>query len=290
MVEVLFAPDRAVPPLVLDHLPGEIALTLLRFRDELLARFPGHIRCLILFGSQVRGDATADSDVDVMVVVSWQGAALRRGDREIGEIAYDLLLAGCTGYLSPLVIEERRFELGNDVVAEARREGVELLAAQLVDGRLIAVRVETAAPLAELRETPAHYAVDEPADLNDPQTWLSMAADKLRAARVLLTANCYDDVISVAYYAMLYAAKAALLVEGVKVKTHRGAVAEFGRVFVTSGRVASRYGSMFGNSLRERLNHDYAPDRHTNREEAAGALADAEAFTAVAQQLIEARA
>lgn len=159
MIEVLAAPDRAAPPLALDHLPAEIALTLLRFRDELLTRFPGQIRRLILFGSQVRGDATADSDVDVMVVVSWQDAALRRGDREIGEIAYDLLLAGCAGYLSPLVFEERRFELGDDVIAEARREGVELLTAQLVDGRLIAARAETAARPRALADAEAFTAV-----------------------------------------------------------------------------------------------------------------------------------
>jgi uncharacterized protein len=290
MTEVLAAPDIAAPPIVLKHLPTEIARTLLRFRDELLARFPGQIRRLILFGSQARGGATADSDVDVMVVTPWQGEALRCGDREIGEIAYSLLLEGCAGYLSPLVIEERRFEAGQGVSAEARREGFDLLTARLVDGGLIAARIEANLRVARVKETPAGYTTDGPADLEDPETWLTMAGDKMRSAHVLLTAGCYDDVISVAYYAMLYAAKAALLIEGVKVKSHRGAVSEFSRVFVASGRVDSRYGSLFGNSLRSRVRHDYAPDRHIGQEEAAVIVADAESFIALARQLSDMRA
>ena len=227
MTEVLAAPDTAAPPIVLKHLPAEIARTVLRFRDELLARFPGQIRRLILFGSQARGGATADSDVDVLVVTPWQGEALRRGDREVGDIAYRLLLEGCAGYLSPLVIEERRFEAGYGVSAEARREGFDLLTARSADGRLIAARIEAHSPAVQIKETPAAYTTDEPADLDVPDTWLTMAADKMRAAHVWLTAGSYDDVISVAYYAMLYAAKAAWLVEDVKVKSHRGAVSEW---------------------------------------------------------------
>jgi uncharacterized protein (UPF0332 family) len=285
MTEVL-----AAPSIVLTHLPTEIARTTLRFRDELLARFPGQIRRLILFGSRARGSATADSDVDVMVVTPWRGEALRLGDREVGEIAYRLLLEGCAGYLSPLVIEECRFEAGQGVSAEARGEGFDLLTARLVDGRLIAARIEANATAAQITETPAEYATDEPADLDDPGTWLTMAGGKMHSAHVLLAADCYDDVISVAYYAMLYAAKAALLIEGVKVKSQRGAVSEFSRVFVTSGRVDSRYGSMFGNSLRSRLRQDYAPDRHASQEEAAVIVADAESFIALARQLGDTRA
>ena len=40
---------------------------LTRYRDALLARFPDQLQRLILFGSQARGDATAGSDIDVMV-------------------------------------------------------------------------------------------------------------------------------------------------------------------------------------------------------------------------------
>ena len=45
---------------------------LARYRDALLARFPDQLQRLILFGSQARGDATAESDIDVLVVVNWE--------------------------------------------------------------------------------------------------------------------------------------------------------------------------------------------------------------------------
>ncbi|MDH4137415.1 MAG: nucleotidyltransferase domain-containing protein [Anaerolineae bacterium] len=45
---------------------------LARYRDALLARFPDQLQRLILFGSQARGDATAESDIDVLVVANWE--------------------------------------------------------------------------------------------------------------------------------------------------------------------------------------------------------------------------
>jgi hypothetical protein len=77
-MEVLAAPDQPAPVIALDHLSGEVA------------RFPGQIRRLILFGSQARGNVTVDSDVDVLVVAPWQGPMWRQQDRETGDIAYHL--------------------------------------------------------------------------------------------------------------------------------------------------------------------------------------------------------
>jgi len=51
---------------------------LTRYRDALLANFPDQLQRLILFGSQARGDATAESDIDVLVVVSWEEEKLER--------------------------------------------------------------------------------------------------------------------------------------------------------------------------------------------------------------------
>jgi predicted nucleotidyltransferase len=74
---------------------------LVAFRALLEARFPGRLRSLTLFGSHARGDAGAESDVDVAVVID----ALREAER--GE-AVDLALAarrsvGGGPMLSPLV-------------------------------------------------------------------------------------------------------------------------------------------------------------------------------------------
>lgn len=49
------------------------------YRRRLLAALPGQIERLILFGSYARGQAHAESDVDVLVVVNWPQERLPDG-------------------------------------------------------------------------------------------------------------------------------------------------------------------------------------------------------------------
>ena len=48
--------------------PEKLQYVLNEYKDLLLAELPGQIERIILFGSYARGDARAESDVDVMVV------------------------------------------------------------------------------------------------------------------------------------------------------------------------------------------------------------------------------
>ena len=57
------------------------------FKRRVEARFPGEVVHLILFGSKVRGEATAESDLDVLVVM--RSEDWRRGD-EIRALGYAL--------------------------------------------------------------------------------------------------------------------------------------------------------------------------------------------------------
>lgn len=54
--------------------------------------------------------------------------------------------------------------------------------------------------------------------MNSPATWLELAEDKLNHARRIFEIGLFDDAVSRAYYAMFYAAKAALLAEGVDLR------------------------------------------------------------------------
>ena len=63
---------------------------LTRYRDALLARFPDQLQRLILFGSQARGDATAGSDIDVLVVVNWEEERLPGGFYAVKMIHIDV--------------------------------------------------------------------------------------------------------------------------------------------------------------------------------------------------------
>ena len=79
---------------------------------------------LVLFGSQARGEATEDSDIDILVVVDQLSSA---DARAIDEIVADILTRADV-LLSPLVLSAARFaELRareRRIVAEIDREGV----------------------------------------------------------------------------------------------------------------------------------------------------------------------
>jgi uncharacterized protein (UPF0332 family) len=66
--------------------------------------------------------------------------------------------------------------------------------------------------------------------------FMSRAHERIRAARAALAGGFPDVAVSAAYYAALYAARAALSEEDRNAKTHTGAWSLFGEVFVASGR------------------------------------------------------
>jgi predicted nucleotidyltransferase len=108
---------------------------LVKYRDALLARFPNQLQRLILFGSQARGEAAAESDIDVLVVVDWDEQRLPGGFyaapfsdsrwQAIVDAASDLSLEYGI-YVSPLVMSERRFREWSPLVQRVKEEGIEI--------------------------------------------------------------------------------------------------------------------------------------------------------------------
>jgi uncharacterized protein (UPF0332 family) len=64
---------------------------------------------------------------------------------------------------------------------------------------------------------------------------MDSARERLAGARDALTAGHVDLAVSAAYYAMLYAARAALSERGEYAKTHSGAWTLFSQIFVAPG-------------------------------------------------------
>lgn len=105
--------------------PAERA-ALADFRDAVRDSLGSEVIDIQLFGSKARGDATPESDVDVLVVV-------RRDEAKLIDALYDLLLNVCLDhdvYISLKVFSEAEYERLNHprtpFMQNVAREGVAL--------------------------------------------------------------------------------------------------------------------------------------------------------------------
>ena len=94
------------------------------------------------------------------------------------------------------------------------------------------------------------------------------AQTALRAAQILINADCPEDAVSRAYYAVLHAAKAALYVHDVAVTSHTGARRLFSLHLVRPGAIEAEWASYLGESADDRVAADYDPSVWVSPEEA----------------------
>jgi uncharacterized protein (UPF0332 family) len=128
--------------------------------------------------------------------------------------------------------------------------------------------------------------MEDQANLKSPLTWLELAKVKLSHAQQIFEIGLYDDAISRAYYAMFYAAKAALLSKGVDLRKHSASIAKFRELFVVTGLVDSEYLHFLGQAQSARERSDYAPFAPMTREGAKEILQAAETFTAKMREIL----
>ena len=116
---------------------------------------------------------------------------------------------------------------------------------------------------------------------------MNEAREAIRAARVLIDSGLWARSVSDAYYAMLYAARAALSEEDSYAKTHRGAWDLFWQTFAATGRFDEELAAEARQTQEPRIGVDYEAER-VPAEEAERIAALAERFVgAVAQMLGE---
>lgn len=130
-VQVYREPNHKTGP----SLSPKIRAALADFQGRILEMFAAEISQLILFGSYARGEATPDSDVDVMVVVGWDDPEQPQGyyvgrvsdprwTQIIDAAMYAMIAHG--PFISALVIGESLFNSDLPVAQDAKREGVVL--------------------------------------------------------------------------------------------------------------------------------------------------------------------
>ncbi len=116
---------------------------------------------------------------------------------------------------------------------------------------------------------------------------LDKARRSLASARRNLEDGDADFAASRAYYAMSYAAEAALLARGRVFSKHAAVVAEFGREFVRPEEVAAEHGRALREGLRARLVADYGAADEFPASRAEGVLRSAERFVEAVQTLLD---
>ena len=118
------------------------------------------------------------------------------------------------------------------------------------------------------------------------EQFLASAHDRIRAARAALAAGFPSVAVSAAYYATLYAARAAMSEQDVNAKTHRGVWTLFGELFVgTAGFDAALFRAVRRiQEIREAADYDA---REIPAEEAEEIVDDAARFVAATAAMLE---
>ncbi len=111
----------------LDRLTDKERQVVIEFVQKVRQRFDGQLASAFLFGSRARGDAEADSDMDVLVVISGAGPEIRR---EIRHLAVEVWLEHGI-YLSTRVWSRAHYrkleKLQTLLYRNIQRDGIDLL-------------------------------------------------------------------------------------------------------------------------------------------------------------------
>lgn len=116
---------------------------------------------------------------------------------------------------------------------------------------------------------------------------LKKAQKYLRSAAVLLELEDYDSTASRSYYAMFYAAQAALMHEDGSLPSKQGIRSSFVDRFVEGGPLPKRAGTILQRASELQEMGDFAHDFAVSGEDAESILAEAEAFVNSLERLIE---
>ncbi len=98
------------------------------------------------------------------------------------------------------------------------------------------------------------------------------------AADLLLEAGFYEDAVSRAYYAVLHAAKAALLARNIITESHTSVRRLFGKELVQQGLLEKEWALILAHEQDERASADYDVELTFSQEVAGQRVNDARRF------------
>ncbi len=115
--------------------------------------------------------------------------------------------------------------------------------------------------------------------MNDlSQKELTRAKKALLAAKTLLESQLYEDCVSRAYYAVLHAAKAALLTVDITPTSHSAVRKMFGLHLIKTGKIEKDFARILTAEQEDRVIGDYDIYIEIEQDRAAKRVNDAEKF------------
>jgi len=115
---------------------------------------------------------------------------------------------------------------------------------------------------------------------------LEKAEKLIEDAEILLKESRWESSVNRSYYAVLSAAKAALILFGIDPKTHEGVKTMINKKLVLDGFIPKEYGKWFRNLLSEREDADYADYVTIDSSDAEEAYKNASSFTEKIKEVI----
>lgn len=100
----------------------------------------------------------------------------------------------------------------------------------------------------------------------------------LQAAKNLHEDGLYEDAVSRSYYAVMHAAKAALLVHDAIAESHAAVRRLFGAVFVRPGLIEEKWADVLAREHRRRIAADYGVGVSWEPADVSRLIEDAQAF------------
>lgn len=107
---------------------------------------------------------------------------------------------------------------------------------------------------------------------------LARADRYLDSAQALIQLDDFESAVSRSYYAMYYAARAALRSRSIEVKSHTGLINAFGHAFVKTGVIPGEIGRSIRELFEARQFGEYADEFVFTQLDAERYLAQAHAF------------
>ncbi|MBI4670807.1 MAG: HEPN domain-containing protein [Chloroflexi bacterium] len=235
---------------------------------RLRTKFRKQLVRVILFGSKVRGDFDAESDVDVLIVFKPNGAITK-------ETIYDQERAVADKYnvlLGAVAVEYEDFQafqkLRAPLYRNLRNEGYSLYPRQGKYSRA---------------SLPVNGGVEN-VDKNKKiqiKHFIERARQALADAQADLERGSIAAAANRAYYTVYYLATAVLFVLDVVRAKHEGVISAFGEYMVKTKRIEPEYSKILVRAFKLRVDADYAEEwKLLNPESAKQIVADAEKFVA----------